>query len=260
MGLDIIICVFLFILGSAFASFFGVVCYRIPNDLSISNPPSRCDNCNHKLSWYENIPILSYIFLGGKCKNCKSKIPVKGFIFEIIGGILLVLGYFKYKLDIQTILVELILLVLLLMAMYDIETNTVLDIVWIIYLVLVISLKAYQIFVLKADYLDTLLGGLICGGFFVLVKLIFYLIKKVDALGNGDIIVMAISGLLFGVKPILISILVASVIGSIIELTLIGLKKTSPDRLIPFLPYLVLGIVVAFLYGNEIVNIVIGVI
>ena len=75
----------------------------------------------------------------------------------------------------------------------------------IIYLVLVISLKAYQIFVLKADYLDTLLGGLICGGFFVLVKLIFYLIKKVDALGNGDIIVMAISGLLFGVKPILAS-------------------------------------------------------
>lgn len=258
MGLNIIISIFMFLIGSVFASFFGVVCCRVPQGLSISHPNSRCDNCGHELKWYENIPIFSYIFLKGKCKECKSKIGASGFIFEIIGGVVLVLAFLKTGINIRLAFVIPITLIMLLMAMYDYYTNTVLDIVWIIFLILVVAYKAYTILVLKESWLEVLLGGVICGGFFLLVKLIFYLIKKIDALGNGDIIVMAIAGLLLGVKTILFSILIASVVGSIIEL--IKLKITKEEKELPFLPYLTLGIFVSMLYGLELFNLLIGVI
>ena len=95
--------------------------------------------------------------------------------------------------------------------------------------------------------------------FFLAIKGLFYLVMKVDALGTGDIIFMAISGLLLGYKLILIALLFASVIGSIVELTLIGLKKKPKDAAIPFCPYLTLGVFIAMILGQDLINLIIGV-
>lgn len=76
-----------FILGASFGSFFGVLIDRLPRKESIAFPSSHCTNCGHKLMWYENIPVFSYLVLGGKCKNCKSVIPLRFFLLELILGL-----------------------------------------------------------------------------------------------------------------------------------------------------------------------------
>ena len=93
----IVYSIMIFIIGICFGSFFNVVGYRLPNDMSIIYPPSHCTNCNHKLGALELIPILSYIFQKGRCKHCHEKISLFYPMFELLTGVLFVLGYLAYK-------------------------------------------------------------------------------------------------------------------------------------------------------------------
>ncbi len=255
---DIIILIYLFILGSIFASFFGVVISRVPKELSIVKPSSHCENCNHILKWYENIPIFSYIFLKGKCSKCKTPIGIFGFVFEIIGGLSLSLSYLAYGLRIETIFIVLIVLILLLIAGFDYQTNTILDIMWIIFLFLSILLFGYRVFILEHDFIPYLIGATVGFIFFMGIKVIGKLIMGVDCLGGGDVIIMAIAGLILNWGGLLVSILIASILGSIIELTLIKLKVRDRESEIAFCPYLCLGIFVALLYGQQIIDFYMG--
>ena len=258
MVLTILLGVLFTLLGFVFASFFGVVICRVPNGESIVKPASHCDSCGHVLKWYENIPILSYIFLGGKCKECKTRIPVFFFIYEILGGLTICLAYVQFGLSINFLFASLITLILLLIGGYDYKTNTILDIFWIIFLALTIGWFVYKIVVLNHVWWHYLVGAAALGGFFLLIKVVFYLIKKVDVLGTGDVIFMAVAGLLLGYKTILIAVVVASIVGCIIELSLIAAKKKDRESPIPFCPYLALGVFVAMVYGESIVNLIIG--
>ena len=258
MVLTIILGVLFTMLGFVFASFFGVVISRVPNNESIVRPASHCDSCGHTLKWYENIPILSFIFLKGKCKECGAKIPVFFFIYEILGGLFICLTYVQFGLSINFLFASLIVLILLLIGGYDFKTNTILDIFWIIFLALTIGFDVYRIVVLHYVWWHFLVGAGALGGFFLLLKVVFYLIKKEDVLGTGDVIFMAVAGLLLGYKTILIAVLVASILGCIIELSLIAAKKKDKESPIPFCPYLALGVFVAMVYGERIINLVIG--
>lgn len=256
--IDVMISIYLFILGSIFASFFGVVISRVPKGESIVKPGSHCENCNHVLKWYENIPVFSYLFLKGKCSKCKTPIGLWGFIFELIGGLSLVLAYLAYGLKLETIFVISIVIILLLIAGFDFKTNTILDITWIIFLVLSLMLFAYRIFILNHSYLPYLIGAGVGFVFFMGIKVIGRLIMGVDCLGGGDVIIMTIAGIILNWGGLLISILIASVLGSIIELTLIKLKIRDRESEIAFCPYLVLGIFIALLYGQQIIDFYMG--
>ena len=94
--MNIIIGVFLFILGTVLASFIGVVIYRVPNKMSIVKPDSFCPCCKTPIKWYDNIPLLSYLILGGKCRYCKAKIGINSFLLELSGGILFLLAFLMY--------------------------------------------------------------------------------------------------------------------------------------------------------------------
>ena len=89
--MKVLLGIYVFFLGSVFASFFGVIIDRVPRGVSIVSPASKCDYCGHVLKWYENIPIFSYLFLKGKCSNCKTKIPCFLFVLEIVSGVSLLL-------------------------------------------------------------------------------------------------------------------------------------------------------------------------
>lgn len=257
--METIYAIIITIIGCIFASFFGVIISRVPKGLSIVKPASHCDSCGHELAWYENIPILSYLFLGGKCKKCKARIPLTSLFYEMLGGAVLLLTYLKVGLSIDLAFMAVITLLLLLIAGYDYRTNTILDVFWIILLVIVIGYDVYRVVALEESVWPYLIGCGISLAFFGLVKLIFYFLLKVDALGTGDIIFMGIAGLLLGYKTILFAILIASVFGSIIELTLISLKKRNKEDPIPFLPYLTLGVYITALYGLDLFNLLMGV-
>lgn len=246
--------IYAFLLGSILASFFGVVIYRVPNNMSIINPPSFCPNCNHKIKWYENIPIFSFIFLKGKCSNCKASIGWFSFIYELLGGIIFALTFLVFKFSYIAIFMLVIVAILYLIAGYDFKTNTILDICWIGLLIVSLGLYAYRVFALKENFLEYLLGAVIGFTFFFLVKIIGKAIKKVDCLGMGDVILMGIAGLIIGYKGLLLAILIASVTGSIIEIILLKTNKRKKDSEIAFCPYLVLGILIAMLYGTNIIN------
>ncbi len=258
MLLKVIISIYLFIIGSVFASFFGVIISRAPRNLSIVKPASHCEKCNHVLKWYENIPILSYIFLKGKCHNCKTSIGITSLIFELLGGLSFVLTYFSYGFTVETIFVLSIVAILLLIAGYDFKTNTILDITWIVFLIFSILLFFYRIFILKESFINYLIGMLVGFAFFMGIKLGARLIMGVDGLGGGDVIIMTIAGLILGWDGLLISVLIASIIGSVIELVLLKIGKRNRESEIAFCPYLVLGIFIALLYGETIINFYLG--
>ena len=257
MFIDIFVGIVYAIFGAIFASFFGVVISRVPQGLSIVKPGSRCDNCGHELRWYENIPIFSFIFLKGRCKECGQKIGAFSLIYEIIGALVMTLTYVHFRISIELIFATCIVLLMLLIGGYDYKTNTILDIFWILMLLITLGYDLYKILALEGIWWHYLLGGAILGGFFLIMKGTFYFVKKQDVLGTGDVIFMAIAGLLLGYKTILIALFVGSVVGSIIELTLIGLKIKDKESMIPFCPYLTLGVFIAMLYGQSIMNLII---
>lgn len=256
--MKVFIGVYIFILGTIFASFFGVIIDRVPQGLSIVKPGSRCDNCGHELKWYENIPILSYLLLGRKCSNCKCKIDSFLFVYEIIGGLSLLFIYIRYGLTIECLLVELVTLMMLLIGGFDYKTNTILNIFIYILVVLVLGLFTYRVFVLDKYYLDYVLSALLGLIFFLSLKLIMSKILKKDALGTGDIYLVTIMGLCFTPFEQLLSIMIGSLTGSIITLAKLKLSKTQRDEEIAFCPYLCLGYYVVFIFGSILVKVLVG--
>ena len=252
--LNILISIYLFFMGSAFASFFGVVCSRVPKGLSIIKPNSRCDECLHELKWYENIPVFSYIFLKGRCKNCSTKIGISSLIFELIGGISYILIFLKFSISLTTLFYLLISSILLLMAMYDYYSHTILDVMWIIFLVLSVGLYLYNTLYLKLNWYEPLIGAGAAGLFFLIIKLVGYLVLKKDVLGTGDIIVISISGLFLSIYGVIYAILIGSLVGSITELIKLKTKKDDESKEIAFLPYLNLGIYASILTISYILN------
>ena len=256
--LKIIFLVFTFILGSVFASFAGVIAYRVPKGKSILKPGSYCPACNNHLKWYDNIPILSWIILGGKCRNCKAKIGIFSLLMEIFGGLGFASAYFMYGDDLKKlpIMIVLMLLVFLFMiiANIDYETHYIYSITLVIFAVFALFITLYKVFMFEVNIWPYIIGAAFGFGFFLLIKVLAKLAMKKDALGSGDIYLVGIAGFLLGIFPLLLAILIATLLGSIIEVTKIKLKKQSRESEIAFGPYLLLGIGILAIYGDAIMD------
>ena len=258
MGIKIIISVFLFVLGGAFASFAGVVAFRTPKGQSIVKPDSYCPSCKCKIKPYDNIPIFSYIFLGGKCRNCKARIGAFSFLCELFGSIGFASAYLMYgdslkKLPLMLALICLVFLFLIMSAI-DRETHEVYNVTLILFGVISALVVAYRVIALRGDLVDHLVGCALGFAFFLSISLIGKYIMKKDALGVGDIYIVGIGGFLLGAFQLLLSILLATLLGSIVELLKIKLGRSKRENEIAFAPYLLLGIGLMAIFGEEIMN------
>lgn len=253
-----LIAVFAFIFGAVFASFAGVVAYRVPKGQSILKPDSYCPSCRKNIQPYDNIPILSWLILGGKCRNCKAKIGVFSLLCEIFGGIGFCSAYLMYG----NTLTELPLLIALLctvflflvMAAIDYETHYIYNVALILFGVIALFVSLYRILVLNESVWSFLGGSALGFGFFGLIALIFRLILKRNALGSGDIWLVGIGGLMLGAFSLLIAILIATLTGSVIELAKIKWGKQDKESEIAFGPYLLLGIGFMAIFGNVLLD------
>lgn len=252
--MEILFGIYMFILGSIFASFFGVIIDRVPKDLSIVSPSSRCNECGHVLKWYENIPIFSYLFLRGKCSKCETKIGLFSLVYETIGGISLLLVYLKYGISIMTLLVSLVTLIMLLIAGYDYSTHYVLDSFLILLFVACISLLGYRLFFLDYDFVPYLESVVLSLLFFIILRVVMTKILKRESLGIGDIYVTSIVASVLDPMEIVLAILIASVVGLIFAVINIISKKQSRTDEVAFCPYLCFAFYVMLLYGSQIVN------
>ena len=233
------ICIGLFILGTILGSFYNVVGYRIPKGESIIRPASHCTKCGHKLGPLELIPILSYIFQGGNCKNCGEKISWFYPAFEAFCGILFVISYLVFGISNELILSLTFVSMLIIVMVSDYHYMIIPDSVLIIFGLLIIIEKC--IFNGISAIPQVLLSGVISFVLMFLLKIVGDIIFKQESMGGGDIKLLGIFGLMMGWSNALISIIAAAFIGLPISLIAVNLKKT---HIVPFGPFLSLGAMV----------------
>lgn len=252
-----IMAVFAFLFGSVFASFAGVVAYRVPKQQSIVTPGSYCPGCKKELSWYENIPVFAYLLQRGRCRSCKHPIGFFSFLLELFGGLFFLLAYLQFgtlHYLPEFLLMLAILFLFLVMAAIDYETHDIYNSTLILFAVLSAGMVACRVLRQGGDVWDHVLGLVLGFAFFGSVKIVAKLVLKREAMGSGDVYLIGIGGFLVGAIPLLFSIIIATVSGSVIELIRIKSGKTDAAQEIAFGPYLLLGIAAMALYGPQIMT------
>ena len=249
--MTIFISIFMFIMGTVFGSFYNVVGYRLPKGESIVFPPSHCPKCNHKLTFFELIPILSYVFQKGKCKKCHQKISLFYPIFEALTGILFVLSYLSYGLSYELIIVLTFISMMIIIVVSDYNYLIIPDSVLIIFGSLLL-IEILLINGLNAALLALLDGILAFITMFLLKKLGDFIFKK-ESMGGGDIKLLFLFGMVLSYPIAILSIFVGSLIGLPIALLILYKKK---DHVIPFGPFLAAGATLLLLLNIDINTII----
>ncbi|RDY26651.1 prepilin peptidase [Romboutsia weinsteinii] len=252
--MEYIMMIYMYIIGTIFGSFFNVCIFRIPNNQSISNPPSHCYNCNNRLKPLDLVPILSWVFLKGRCRYCGEKISPRYALVELLTGVLFVLVYNVYGLNIITLYYLILVSLLVVITFIDIDHYIIpngLIIFGSIFGVL-FSLMGQGI-----ELKDSILGAIISGGgMFLLIYLIELIVKK-EVMGGGDIKLFAMIGLFLGVEGGLLTILLSIYVGAIYGVGIIlysKAKKKDYNSVIPYGPFISVGSIIVILYGDNIIN------
>jgi leader peptidase (prepilin peptidase)/N-methyltransferase len=200
------------LIGLAAGSFLNVVVYRLPRERSIIRPRSACPSCSNPIRWHENIPVLSYILLRGKCHSCGERISPRYPAVEIFGGALAALSFYRYGASLHAIFAYAFLMALLAITLIDWKHRIIPDEISISFILLGI---AWSFFRIDPGPWESVLGALMGGGVLYAVGFIYKLIRKTDGMGGGDIKLMAMIGAFLGIKLILPVIVIASFGGSI---------------------------------------------
>ena len=235
--------------GALLGSFANVIIVRWPLEESIVSPRSKCRSCNKQILNRDNIPVLSWILLRGKCRTCKSKISIQYPIVELTMAFLFALMYLKVGVSIT--LVEYLVFVfgLLTISVIDLKHLLIPDI---------ISIPGILIGVLgslinpEREFLDSLIGVILGGGIFWVAGSAYYLVRKEHGIGGGDIKLLAWIGAVLGWASVPFVILFSSVIGTIVGLGVIIKTKGGMRSMLPFGPFLAVAGIVYILVGEQI--------
>ncbi len=237
----------LFIIGAIFGSFYTVLATRLPQNKSIITPPSHCDNCQKRLLWYELIPILSYLFLRGRCLKCHKKISPLSTIVELCLGICFALIYYFYGLSYEAFIMYILVSLTIIIFISDFKYMIIEDIPLIFTVIFIFIVKIYFI-----NMSNAFLG--VINGFAVFI--VIYIIKicgdkafKQESLGGGDVKLGFIMGFVLGIRFGLIAFALGALIALPYALLLVKIKK---EHLLAFGPFLALSIIITFLFKDYI--------
>ena len=243
--MDILIPIFIFLFGAAIGSFSNVCIYRLPKKLSIISPPSQCPNCGKSISPFDNIPIISFILLRGRCRYCQSPISWRYPIVELITGLIFLSLYLNFRISPQFFIYALLCTSLIIIAFIDLEHKIIPDVITLpgIIIGLTLSLTIPHI-----TLINSIKGLLIGGGLFYAIAII-----SRGGMGGGDIKLIAMVGSFLGWKNVLLTIFLGSLFGSIVGIVLIILKKKNRKDMVPFGPFLSLGAIISIFYGRDLI-------
>lgn len=238
--------VYSFILGIVIGSFLNVVVYRLPRKENLSYPSSHCPVCNEKIKWYDNLPILSYIALRGKCRVCKTKISIQYPLIELVTGLLFLIVYLKFGFSLETIKFFAFICLLMPISIIDIKNYFIPDSISfsLIFLGFITS------FISRTSLESAFVGaGAYAFVFMMLYGYGEYVFKK-EAMGFGDIKLAAGIGSFLGYTSffnLYIFITLTFVLGAVISLILLRLKIKERTSQIAFAPYLAMSAVIIML-------------
>ena len=250
MQLPIQFYMFAFLFGAVVGSFLNVCIFRLPKHESVVFPPSHCFNCDYIIRWYDNIPIVSYLLLGGKCRSCKTRISPQYPLVELLNGLLTLFLFLKFGPSLTFLIFFLFCSALVVITFIDLEHQIIPD---------VISLPGIGVGFLVSFFLpwlgwrNSLAGIVIGGGSLLLVAYGYHFLTKKEGMGGGDIKLLAMMGAFLGWMAVPFIIFTASLVGSVIGITLMVVQKKDSKLAIPFGPFLASAAVLYIFYGKSII-------
>ncbi|MCH5255828.1 MAG: prepilin peptidase [Lachnospiraceae bacterium] len=240
----ILLYITIFLFGIVFGSFMNVCIYRIPKKEDIVKTRSHCMSCGYVLKWYDLIPLFSYIFLGGKCRKCKTKLSVQYPLIEAANGLVWLTIVLINGVTVESLLYCILASALITLSVIDFRTYE-------IPLGINIFILAIGLVRLITDYSNWL--SYLIGFFSVSVFLtILYYATGGRAIGGGDVKLMAVCGLVLGWKLTVLSFFLGCILGAIIHL--IRMKVSGESHVLAMGPYLSMGMFIAMLWGNQMIN------
>jgi leader peptidase (prepilin peptidase) / N-methyltransferase len=267
-----VIAAFTFLFGIVIGSFLNVCIHRLPRGESVVAPRSRCPNCQRPIAGYDNIPLLSYLLLGGKCRHCKARISPVYFFVELATGLMFLLAYFLLGTGAEFIREVVFGSLLIVLVMTDWQERILPDVInfpgialglgfaaivpvgdgtglWLARLAGVGSIPIGMI-----SLLDALLGALAGGGLLYALGEVYFRLRHREGMGFGDVKMMAMVGCFLGPKLTLLTIFLGSFGGSIIGLVLMAALRKKSDYELPFGTFLGFAAFFASLWGWPILN------
>lgn len=251
MELGTIMTIFALVFGLILGSFLNVCIYRIPLKKSIITPPSSCPHCKEKIRFYDNVPVISYIWLLGKCRYCRHPIPFHYPIVELISGLISVALFLQYGLGYQYFLFLSFAASLVIISFIDLHHKIIPD---------VISLSgifvglAMSFFLDHISWMDSLIGIIAGGGSLFLVAIVFEKLTGKEGMGGGDVKLLAMIGAWMGWRALPFIILISSLTGTIIGGGSLLLARQGLRARIPFGPFLALGALIYLFFGQRLIS------
>ncbi len=238
------------VFGACIGSFLNVVIYRLPLGQSIVSPPSRCPHCGYRLQWYDNLPIAGWLLLGGRCRECGSRISIQYPIVELITAVLFVLVVWLTPPG--PLMVTRLLLVCILIALFgiDLEHQILPNTITLPGIVAGLLLSV----IAPPGLRDAVIGVVLGGGILYAIAWAYYLWRREEGLGMGDVKMLAMIGAFLGWKAVLVTLVLSSFSGAVIGLALIVAQSGGMKRALPFGTFLAIGAVVAMFAGEPLVN------
>ena len=239
---------FVFVFGAAIGSFLNVCIFRLPAKTSLVKPNSRCPHCHHPIRFYDNIPIISFFLLQGRCRDCDTPISWRYPLVELITAVLALLLFIKFGLSLKFLAFFLFTAVLIIITFIDLDHQIIPDI---------LTLPGIPVFFLVAvflaevPWLDALLGVLIGGGILFVIALVYELISKREGMGGGDIKLLAMIGGFLGWKSLIFILLFSSFAGAIVGIAAMIIKKQDMKYAVPFGPFLSAAVIAYIFWGEK---------
>ena len=233
-----------FCFGLAVGSFANVCIHRLPRKESVVFPGSHCPACSAAVRPLDNIPVISYIARGGKCRDCATRISPIYPVIETVTAVLLLAGFFKFGPSFDFLVYAVVAPALVIITAIDIEHQIIPDVITLPGIALGLVVGTYTI-----GYADSLLGFFAGGGLFYLLAVL-----SNGGMGGGDIKYIAAVGALLGWQKVLLVIFIGALLGSVVGVFQITVQKKSRKSLIPFGPFLATGTLVTLFYGNSLIR------
>lgn len=264
--------VVVFLFGLIVGSFLNVCIVRLPREQSIVSPRSQCPRCRTPIRWYDNIPLVSFLALRGKCRSCGLPISWRYPLVELLNGLLYLWACAAFGLTGEAGMVMALCSVLLVITFIDLDHQIIPDVITLPGMV--IGLLAAPLFMSVLEppmafglgrlipsagtyltgFVNSLIGLVLGAAPLFIIGWLWERLRKVEAMGGGDVKYMGMVGSFLGWKGAFLTIMLGALTGSIVGMTLIALKQHQADKVIPFGPYLAFGTLLTLFYGADIIN------
>jgi leader peptidase (prepilin peptidase)/N-methyltransferase len=249
-----------FIFGTMVGSFLNVCIARIPNEESVIHPPSHCPKCKAAIPFYCNIPLLSYVFLRGRCRSCAEGISPRYFVVELLMGLMAVALHHRFGLSYEFFVGFAFVAAMVVISVIDLDVRIVPDVISLPGIVLgfFFSVVGYFFVGARDEIIPTPVGSLIGiltgGGFLLATAWLYEKFTGVEGMGGGDIKLLAMIGAFLGWPSVPVTLFIASILGSVIGLICMAITGAGRRLALPFAPFLCTGAVIHLFFSEAIIQ------